>query len=262
MIKPIETVYNGYRFRSRLEARWAVFFDALGVEYEYEPEGFKLPNGDYYLPDFKVKCYGTRGDIGDTPFDLWIEVKGKMTQDDAEKIKQFANYKIDEYYRGTFCPLGYKDDRITLSPHSDYDDHIRRWQCACGYAICNGDEEVPHRFTCGLSKNTDVVTWPNGKYQNPILIVGNIPPKDRSYDSYALKAYDDMDGIKIHPFNYELIDGDYFAAYPAAHEGKFYLWGDDSNYIWGTKEVEDAYDIARQARFEHGETPTTNRRNY
>ena len=29
MIKAIETVYNGYRFRSRLEARWAVFFDAL-----------------------------------------------------------------------------------------------------------------------------------------------------------------------------------------------------------------------------------------
>ena len=27
-IKPIETHYKGYRFRSRLEARWAVFFDA------------------------------------------------------------------------------------------------------------------------------------------------------------------------------------------------------------------------------------------
>ena len=36
-IKPIETIYKGYRFRSRLEARWAVFFDALGIEYEYEP---------------------------------------------------------------------------------------------------------------------------------------------------------------------------------------------------------------------------------
>jgi len=39
-IKAIETVYNGYKFRSRLEARWAVFFDALGIEYEYEKEGF------------------------------------------------------------------------------------------------------------------------------------------------------------------------------------------------------------------------------
>ena len=42
MLKAIETFYNGYRFRSRLEARWAVFFDSAGIEYVYEPEGFKL----------------------------------------------------------------------------------------------------------------------------------------------------------------------------------------------------------------------------
>ena len=58
-IKPIETVYNGYRFRSRLEARWAVFFDAAGIRYEYEPQGYKLSDGtcylpDFYLPDFKA----------------------------------------------------------------------------------------------------------------------------------------------------------------------------------------------------------------
>lgn len=52
MIKPIETVYNSYRFRSRLEARWAVFFDALEVEYEYEKEGFDLGEYGWYLPDF------------------------------------------------------------------------------------------------------------------------------------------------------------------------------------------------------------------
>jgi len=57
-IKAIETVYNGYRFRSRLEARWAVFFDTLGIEYRYEPEGFDL-DGIWYLPDFfllKQEC--------------------------------------------------------------------------------------------------------------------------------------------------------------------------------------------------------------
>jgi hypothetical protein len=41
-IKVIETAYKGYRFRSRLEARWAVFFDAMGLKWEYEPEGFDL----------------------------------------------------------------------------------------------------------------------------------------------------------------------------------------------------------------------------
>ena len=53
-----ETEYNGYRFRSRLEARWAVFFDAAKIEYEYEPEGFDLSSGgylpDFYLPDYEL----------------------------------------------------------------------------------------------------------------------------------------------------------------------------------------------------------------
>jgi hypothetical protein len=50
-MKPIETSYKGYRFRSRLEARWAVFFDALGMEWAYERQGYRLPSG-LYLPDF------------------------------------------------------------------------------------------------------------------------------------------------------------------------------------------------------------------
>jgi hypothetical protein len=53
--RAIETVYRGYRFRSRLEARWAVWLDALGVDWDYEPEGFDLPYGTgtvSYLPDF------------------------------------------------------------------------------------------------------------------------------------------------------------------------------------------------------------------
>lgn len=53
-MKPIETRYKGYRFRSRLEARWAVFFDALGVKWEYEPEGIVVGNRGY-LPDFLVQ---------------------------------------------------------------------------------------------------------------------------------------------------------------------------------------------------------------
>ena len=51
-MKPIPTRYKGYHFRSRLEARWAVFFDALGIRWEYELEGFELDDGTRYLPDF------------------------------------------------------------------------------------------------------------------------------------------------------------------------------------------------------------------
>src|SRR5690625_2304014 len=64
-IKPIETRYKGYRFRSRLEARWAVFFDALGIEWQYEPEGYVLEDGTWYLPDFWLPQIGK-----------YVEVKG------------------------------------------------------------------------------------------------------------------------------------------------------------------------------------------
>lgn len=55
----IDTEYNGYYFRSRLEARYAVYLDALGWNYEYEPEGYKLNSGNY-LPDFyfpDINCF-------------------------------------------------------------------------------------------------------------------------------------------------------------------------------------------------------------
>lgn len=76
-IKPIETVYNGYRFRSRLEARWAVFFDALGIEYEYEPEGYEYGEDEEmgikpyrWLPDFRLTSEDN----------LLVEVKGSDGQ--------------------------------------------------------------------------------------------------------------------------------------------------------------------------------------
>lgn len=36
---PIPTRYKGYRFRSRLEARWAIFFDGLQLNWEFEAQG-------------------------------------------------------------------------------------------------------------------------------------------------------------------------------------------------------------------------------
>lgn len=63
-IRAIETRYAGCRFRSRLEARHAVFFDALGVEWDFEAQGFHTPAGGY-LPDFYLP---------DT--NLYVEIKG------------------------------------------------------------------------------------------------------------------------------------------------------------------------------------------
>ena len=80
-MKAIETNYNGYRFRSRLEARWAVFFDTLNIDYLYENEGFILPQNGYYLPDFYLP-----------KMKIFIEVKGTFpTQIEKEKAQELAN---------------------------------------------------------------------------------------------------------------------------------------------------------------------------
>lgn len=72
MIKPIQTYYKGYHFRSRLEARWAVFFDALGLSWEYEPEGYDLGPAGYYLPDFWLP-----------DLKYWIEIKPRHLRIDG-----------------------------------------------------------------------------------------------------------------------------------------------------------------------------------
>ena len=80
MANPIETAYKGYRFRSRLEARWAVFFDTLTIPWQYEKEGFKLGKAGWYLPDFWLPT-----------LHCWVEIKGDTPpSEDIEKIKAFA----------------------------------------------------------------------------------------------------------------------------------------------------------------------------
>lgn len=83
-IQAIPTKYNGYQFRSRLEARWAVFFDALNIRYDYEHQGFDLagtvmhsgerlpcewlgPDDLWYLPDFYLPDYGCYVEIKPEP---------------------------------------------------------------------------------------------------------------------------------------------------------------------------------------------------
>ena len=84
-IKPIQTRYNGHHFRSRLEARWAVFFDELGLEWEYEPEGFDLGDLGLYLPDFRVWGFPRM------PSDIWVEVKAESpSADEINKLRKLC----------------------------------------------------------------------------------------------------------------------------------------------------------------------------
>lgn len=78
-MKPIQTQYKGYHFRSRLEARWAVVLDHMNYAWEYEPEGFELSSGRY-LPDFWLPEVET-----------WVEVKGGApSKFDLDRFVEFT----------------------------------------------------------------------------------------------------------------------------------------------------------------------------
>jgi hypothetical protein len=51
-MKAKKTLYKDYYFRSKLEAKWAVFFDLMNIPFVYEPEAFICKNGSQYTPDF------------------------------------------------------------------------------------------------------------------------------------------------------------------------------------------------------------------
>ena len=89
----IPTWYNGVLFRSRLEARWAIFFDLCGFRWDYEPQGFEI-DGVQYLPDFRlynvVRRIDSEHDSADKPF--FVEVKGVMDEASREKIWRLSRY--------------------------------------------------------------------------------------------------------------------------------------------------------------------------
>lgn len=199
-IAPIETFYKGYRFRSRLEARWAVFFDSIGIKYEYEPEGYVLPNGSCYLPDFKL--YGVGGRNSDFDY-LWVEVKGVLTREDLDKVENFS------------CPSG------------------------------------------------------NGVIEEPVFIVGDIPyaPTIRYLQEYVADVHGDRSkgqqwGLGDHYYNLENVDGDYFWGFFVRLQNGSVVLEDENcngrdmdNWVYNENRTLQSYARARQARFEHGETP-------
>lgn len=92
--RAIETRYAGCRFRSRLEARWAVFFDQADIPWEYEPEGFIVgPDQRPYLPDFRLPDCGT-----------WVEVKGAAEQLDFPLLEAAALELPGDHGRGEAGP--------------------------------------------------------------------------------------------------------------------------------------------------------------
>lgn len=129
--EPLETVYRGYRFRSRLEARWAVFLDTLKIHFDYECESFWVC-GSSYLPDFWVGRWGA-----------WIEIKG----DPVERTR--AALRCEQLARLTERPAlllygapNTSGNDITLYPPEGLTTQYQYFgRCVCGGVWLMGESE-------------------------------------------------------------------------------------------------------------------------
>lgn len=127
-IAPIETKYRGYRFRSRLEARWAVFFDAANIAWEYEKDGYNV-NGRHYLPDFYLPQQ-----------DAFFEVKGTNDYDEA-LLQGLADV--------THKPVVLAVGNIPEGQNCDYDENWSGFQMFFpsdepqdDFAVASGDKDM------------------------------------------------------------------------------------------------------------------------
>lgn len=94
-IKPLPTQYGSVKYRSKLEAQWALYLTLIGVKYQYEVKTFVLGT-KRYTPDFKINN------------NLWLEIKPKIfTLFAVEKVVQLATiHKLEvalcagDFYKG------------------------------------------------------------------------------------------------------------------------------------------------------------------
>ena len=135
------TKYNGYNFRSRLEARWAVFFDALGIKYHYEYRDFLLPSGKRYLPDFFLPNFYPLSDCIEGTRGIYAEIKHvfdekskdkcrqlcEMTHTDCLMLESVPDFKIFE----AFC---YTEDGCFAEHNDGHKNFLPDW-ISTGYSV-------------------------------------------------------------------------------------------------------------------------------
>lgn len=235
-IKPIETRYKGYRFRSRLEARWAVFFDNMGLRWRYEVEGFDLGERGWYLPDFYLPDWG-----------CFVEIKPDIPDDNTVmKMARLANNLHDGGNRllqhmilcGTpglpsidICPNGADanlttgDGYVCLTVTAATEDlGVVPIEC---FAMVNGGKDLdvwPIYLECGGQKSGDE----DCELENPMVTFPVTVNNVRRTGKYL--------GLVL-PF------GPILRMYKGA------------GVIYRAPKLLYAYTAARSARFEHGETP-------
>lgn len=126
----IPTLYAGTRFRSRLEARWAAFFDLAGWRWEYEPIDLSG-----WIPDFLVTF--KKGDGNGTSRAL-VEVKpviafDKTVEATAEKIER-AKPPYPVWILGATAPIEHKNLHSALGWNFIYDESDAHFHGECDEA--------------------------------------------------------------------------------------------------------------------------------
>ncbi len=112
--KPKPTTYRSVKFRSRLEARWACFFDLLEWPWEYEPF-----DCDGWAPDFQL--IGAKESV-------LVEVKpvAHFPEDVAEKIEK-TNPEQDVLIVGSSLIPGPNSGSSLPGPHLGWLAEIISW---------------------------------------------------------------------------------------------------------------------------------------
>lgn len=129
-LKALPTVYGGISYRSRIEARWAVFFDTLRIPHEYEREGFDLGDGVCYLPDFWLPKHN-----------FWIEIKGADPDEDAcEKAHRLAvasGFDVFVFFGGITLPTRERPDCDVPRAYAMFPDGAGDYEyCWCECPEC------------------------------------------------------------------------------------------------------------------------------
>lgn len=91
-IKAIPTYYNGNFFRARIEARHALFFDLIGLNYIYEIDGYPIPNQKAYLPDFWLPDLHCFAEVKPDYFGVY-----KMQCCDVNLIRKYEEFEKWEH---------------------------------------------------------------------------------------------------------------------------------------------------------------------
>jgi hypothetical protein len=137
-IKSIPTRYKTFRFRSRLEARWAVFFDVLGIEWRYESRSVDL-GWCLYIPDFWLPQYRMYAEVKPDDFrsEELVKVTTLVAKTNEECLLLCGSPDLKAYW-AVGPRLSQK--RYILTITQDYPLHVGRFPSQ----IYSSEEEFLH----------------------------------------------------------------------------------------------------------------------